>query len=151
MKRILPFFLVAVLLLTGGCNFKVEKNTFNVDRDKVDSIEIQREYIEGEKSTYRCKKIIDPADLDLLCQKIRTLPVVRATNKEAHPVDSFSLIILIQGSTEHHLVLSEKMAYYDQLAYEYTDNIYDEFVELYENFGYEEEAVEPTRFPNTKK
>ena len=100
MKRLFLLLLAAVLLLTGGCSFKVEKNTFNIDRDKVDSIEIQREYEEKGESVYRCKKITDPQDLDQLCKKLRTLPVYRAGNSEPHPIDDHGLIILIQGSTK---------------------------------------------------
>lgn len=149
MKKYLLLLLVAVMLLTGGCNFKVEKDTFNIDRDKVDLIEIQREYTDKDgKITYRCKKITDPADLDTMCDFVRTLSVKRASNDKAHPVDAFSFIILVQGSIKHHLVMSEKMAYYDQIAYEYTDeDVYEEIKELYDNLGYEEEDIEPTRFP----
>ncbi|MBQ7095324.1 MAG: hypothetical protein IJN80_02575 [Clostridia bacterium] len=141
--------LAAIALLLSGCNFRVEKNTFYVDRDKIDSIEIQREYFDEEGNSYfRCKNITDPSDLDTLCRKIRTLPVERASGKEAHPVDAFSLIILLHGSTDHHLVMSEKMAYYDQMAYDYAKKgVYADFLELYNNFGYEEEDTEPTRFP----
>lgn len=152
MKRVLLLLMAAVLLLAGGCNFKVEKTTFNVDRDKVDSIEIQREYKEGEKLVYRAKMVNDPADLDYLCQKLRTLPVRRASNLEPHPIDGFSLIILIQGSSEHHMVLTEKMVYFDQIAYEYeSKKTFRQMIDLYDNFGYEEAETEPTKYPEKKK
>lgn len=141
--------MVAGALLLSGCNFRVEKNTFYVDRDKIQSIELQKEYFDEEGNSYfRCKKVTNSSDLDTLCRMIRTLPVERASIKEAHPVDAFSLIILLDGSTDHHLVMSEKMVYYDQMAYDYTKKgTYADFLGLYSKLGYEEADTEPTRFP----
>lgn len=147
--RVLLLLMVAVLLLSG-CNFKVEKNTFYVNRKKIESIEIQREYFDEEgKSYFRCKKVTDPSDLDTLCRLIRTLPVERASEKEAHPIDAFSLIILLEGSTDHHLVMSEKMVYYDQMAYDYSKKgVFSDFKKRYDKLKYEEVDTEPTRFPD---
>ena len=43
------------------------------------------------------------------------------------------------------------MAYYDQIAYDYKDkDLFSEFIELYDNYGYEEEETDPTLYADRK-
>lgn len=147
MKKRFLIILAAVLLLTSGCSFKVERDVFYLPQAEVTGVEIQREYFSDDEQTesyFRRKVINGQEDLEAICEKIRKLPVRRASSSEPHPITEFSLIIIINGAKEHHLILTEEMAFYDQIAYEYTDeDTYEEFVELYNDLGYAEEDTEP--------
>ena len=149
MKRRVLVLAVAVLLLFSGCDFKVDRDTFYLPQEEVKSVELQREYhYEEEQGSYfRHKVVTNQEDLRMICEKIRTLPVRRVSSEEPHPIKEFSMIIIISGKREHHLILNEEIAFYDQIAYEYKDSgVYEEFIELYKNLGYAEEDAEPDRF-----
>ena len=149
MKKCFLICLAAVLILTSGCSFKVERDTFYLPQDEVKSVEMQREYHydDGSGSYFRHKVVTDPTDMELICEAIRKLSVRRASAEEPHPIKEFSIIIIIGGKREHHLILNEDIAFYDQVAYEYKDSgIYKEFLDMYNNLGYAEEDTEPDRF-----
>lgn len=149
MKKWLLICLAAVLVLTAGCSFKVERDTFYLPQNEVDSVEIQREYLyEDEDGSYfRHKIVTNPADMEMVCEAIRKLDVRKASAEEPHPITEFSMIIIIGGEREHHLILTEELAFYDQVAYVYEDaGIYQSFLDLYNNLGYAEEDTEPDRF-----
>ncbi len=149
MKRRVLVLAVAVLLLFSGCNFKVDRDTFYLPQEDVKSVELQREYHyeEDQGSYFRHKVVTNQEDLRMICEKIRTLPVRRVSSEGPHPIKEFSMIIIISGKREHHLILNEEIAFYDQIAYEYKDSgVYEEFIELYNNLGYAEEDAEPDRF-----
>lgn len=147
MKKWFAMMLAAMLLLTTGCSFKVERDVFYLPQEEVESVEIQREYFYDDEeggSYFRHKIITGQEDMETICEKIRKLPVRRASSSEPHPITEFSMILIINGKKEHHLILTEEMAFYDQIAYEYTDeNTYEEFVTLYNDLGYAEEDTEP--------
>lgn len=148
MKKWMCAALALVLLLTSGCSFKVKKDTFTVPLDKITEIEIQRgiENEEG-KTVFYGKVITEEADREKVCEMIRTLPVKRANRDEPHPITNFTMIIVLRGEKTHRLILSEEMAYYDQLAYEYgNDKIYSSFLELYDIMDYSAKETEPDRF-----
>ncbi len=149
MKRWLLISLAAVLILVSGCSFKVKRDTFYLPQEEVESVEIQREYYneDGKSSYYRRKAVTEPADIESVCEKIRNLPVRIASVSEPHPISEFSMIIIIDGKREHHLILNEDIAFYDQIAYEYKKNgVYQSFLDLYDALDYTEEDTEPDRF-----
>ena len=150
MKKRLFLCLAAVLLMASGCNFKVQHNTFYLPQEQVESVEIQREYFydDGTDDSYfRHKVVTAQEDIEQISEMIRTLDVRRASSSEPHPITAFSIIIIIGGEKEHHLILDEDIAFYDQVAYEYTnDQVYQTFLDLYNNLGYAEEDTEPDRF-----
>ncbi len=149
MKKWLAAALAAILVLTSGCSFKVDRDTFYLPQEQVESVEIQREYhYEDEPGSYfRHKVITDSADMQLICEEIRNLPVYRAGSDEPHPITEFSMIIIIGGEREHHVILNEDILFYDQIAYEYKEEgVHQKFVDLYNNLGYAEEDTEPNRF-----
>lgn len=150
MKKWFLLMLAVVLMLSSGCSFKVERDVFYLPQEEIKSVEIQREYfIDEEAGTtyFRHKLITGQEDMEAVCEMIRKLPVRRASSKEPHPITEFSMIIILGGEKEHHLVLTEEMAFYDQVAYEYTDpETYDRFVALYNDLGYAEADTEPNRF-----
>ena len=149
MKKWFAILMVSVVLLVSGCNFKVDRDTFYLPQDQVESVEIQREYhYEDEPGSYfRHKVLTDSEDMALLCEKIRDLPVYRANSENPHPITDFSMIIIIGGKREHHIILNENVMFYDQVAYEYSEKgVYQEFVDFYNNLGYAEEDTEPNRF-----
>ncbi len=149
MKKWMLICLAAVLVLTAGCSIKVERDTFYLPQNEVESVELQREYLyEDEDGSYfRHKVVTNPEDMEMVCEAIRKLDVRRASAEEPHPITEFSMIIIIGGKREHHLILTEELAFYDQVAYEYEDpGVYQDFVNLYNNLGYAEEDTEPDRF-----
>lgn len=150
MKKICLFFSVLFVVISAfGCDLKIERDVFYLPQDEIESIEIQREYFHEEDGTsyFQSKKITEKSDLKEIGEKIRKLPVKRASSGEPHPITDFSLIILIKGKREHHLILTEKMAFYDQIAYEYNDSdTYNDFIKLYNDLEYSEEKTEPDRF-----
>lgn len=150
MKKYMLFLCIAVLLLASACSLKVERNVFYLPEGSVETIEVQREYI-AEDTGYACyksKKVTDEAEVEKLCEQIRKLPARRASSSEPHPMTEFSLIFILEGETKrHHLVLTEEMAFYDQIAYEYTDKeAFSDFVKIYAALDYEEADTEPARF-----
>lgn len=149
MKRLFLLIAAAVLALTSGCSFKVDRDTFFLPQDEVESVEIQREYQkEDQKGTYFVHKVVtEKADMERICSMIRELPVRRISTMTPQPITEFSMIIIIGGKREHHLILNEEIAFYDQVPYEYEKKgTYQKFVDLYDALGYQEEETEPNRF-----
>ncbi len=147
-KRILALFLTVILLLLNACSFKVNNDTIYIPRDKVVSAEIQKEYKEEEKEPYYCKKEIkDSADLDKICTLVRKLPAVKASSEHPNPIEEASIIVVLHGKKDHQLILNEKMAFYDQVAYEYTDkDAYEQFLEFYNELDCDEVKTDPDYF-----
>ncbi len=149
MKKWLLILTAVIMLFSAGCSFKVEKNTFYLPQDEVKGVEIQREYFgkEDTASYFRSKVLTEQKDLEKVCEMVRKLPVVRASSAEPNPITEFSMIIVITGERDHHLILTDEMAFYDQIAYEYSKpGVYEEFLKYYNNLGYAEEDAEPNRF-----
>ena len=149
MKKYLAALMVLILLLASGCDFKVDRDRFYLPQEQVESVEIQREYHkEDEVGTYfRHKVLTKEADREKVCDMIRDLAVHRASLDEPHPITEFSIIIIIGGEREHHVILNEDIMYYDQIAYQYSkDGIFQKFVELYNGLDYAETDTEPNRF-----
>lgn len=149
MKRVFLLVAAAMLMLTSGCSFKVDRDTFFLPQDEVKSVEIQREYQKEDQSgTYFCHKIVeDEADMDRICRMIRELPVRRISTETPQPITEFSMIIIIGGKREHHVILNEDIAFYDQVPYEYEKKgTYQKFVDFYEALDCQEEETEPNRF-----
>ncbi|PWM38036.1 MAG: hypothetical protein DBX52_07975 [Clostridiales bacterium] len=148
MKKWTAIFMAAVLLLCSGCNFKVQKDSFSIPQEMVKGIEFQREYFNEEGTAYFRRKLVsNQTDIEEICTMIRTLSVERASRNEPHPITDFPLIIILRGDKDHHLILTEDMAFYDQIPYVYKDKkIFETFKTLYDNLDYEEEDTEPERF-----
>ncbi|MBQ8894020.1 MAG: hypothetical protein IJ043_06375 [Clostridia bacterium] len=149
MKKYFLICMTLILVLSTGCSLKIQRDVFYLPQEDVESVEIQREYFtEGEETSYfRSKKVADQKDMEKICEMIRKLPVIRASSSEPNPITEFSMIIILDGKKEHHLVLTDEMAFYDQIAYEYTkDDTYEMFVELYNSLEYDEVDTEPDRF-----
>jgi len=149
MKKWMAVLLAAALLLAaGGCSIKVKKDTFSIPMDLVKSVEVQREYFDEQGKAYFCRKLVTGEDdMVKICDIIRTLPVERASKNEPHPITDFPIIVILRGAKDHHLILTENMAYYDRLAYTYKDNkTFEVFKTLYDNLGYAEEPTDPDRF-----
>ena len=109
---------------------------------------MQREYIDAEGKSEYCKKSIDQQkDKEMICDMLRELPIVKASTEKPNPIVKMPIIIILRGEMDHHLVLAEDMAFYDQIAYEYTEEgVLKEFITLYDNLGYAE--TEATVEPN---
>lgn len=145
-KQIISFCLILLLMLSG-CSIKLPKDTIYIPLQKVKAVELQREYVDEEGNYTYCKKVIaNETDKETICNMLRDLPITKASTEEPNPIVSMPLIVILRGEKDHHLVLSEDMAFYDQIAYDYTEEgILDEFIDLYNNLAYEETAatVEP--------
>ncbi len=147
MKKQLCSICLILLLLLSGCSIKIKQDSIYIPLQKVTAVELQREYIDEEgKSTY-CKKVVDvEKDKETICNLLRELPIVKASTEEPNPIVEMPMIIILRGEKDHHLVLAEDMAFYDQIAYDYTEEgILNEFITLYDNLGYAETeaTVEP--------
>ncbi len=143
-KRVLIFCAILSLLLSG-CSFKVQKDTFYIPEGKVESIEIQREYVKEDGSYYYCKKLAyDKKEVEDLCDKIRCLKAEKASYEQAHPITEYPMIIILKGSKDHKLILTEEVAFFDQIPYVYTkDGVYSDFLKLYDDMDYPEEETKP--------
>lgn len=140
MRKPLFSICLILLLLLSGCNIKLQQDSIYIPIQKVTAVELQREYIDEEgKSTY-CKKVVDVEnDKETICNLLRALPIVKASTEEPNPIVEMPMIIILRGEKDHHLILAEDMAFYDQIAYNYTEKgILDEFITLYDNLGYAE-------------
>ena len=148
MKKQIALFLVILLLVLSGCNFKVHQNTFNIPHGSVKSIEIQREYTaENGEPYYRCKVIDDEKQVEELCQLIREFPVKRAPGDVPNPMRATSIIVILKGKTEHRLILNSEMAFYDKAAYNYEkESTFSDFISLYEELNIEEVDTEAKPF-----
>lgn len=144
MKKWMSFCLIAALLLLNGCSFKVKQDTFNIPKNAVESIEIQKAYTdENGETVYRSKIIDDAEDVEAICAKIRTLPVSKIISDEPNPIRSTPLIIILKSEAEHRLILNEEMAFYDQMPYEYQrSDTFEDFLALYDDLVYEENETE---------
>ncbi|MBR4086969.1 MAG: hypothetical protein IKK30_03830 [Clostridia bacterium] len=147
-KRILALFLAVILLLLTACSFKVNNDTIYIPREKVVSAEIQKEYKEEGKDPYYCKKdLTSTADLDKICSMIRELPAKKASSEHPNPIEEANIIVILRGQKDHRLNLNKKMAFYDQVAYEYTDkNAFDQFLNFYDDIDCDEEKTDPSYY-----
>ncbi len=148
MKKWMSMMLAMILLLSAGCSVKVRRDTFSIPQEMVKSVEIQREYLDESGNSYFYKKVVtSEEDMEKICSMIRTLPVEKASQDEPHPITDFSIIVLLRGEKDHRLILNEDMAFYYRVAYNYQDaKTFQQFKDLYDNLGYEEEKTEPSRF-----
>lgn len=147
-KRLLALCLAAILLGLNACSFKVQDDTIYIPREKVVSVEMQKEYKEEGKESYYCKKeLTSSADLDKICSMIRDLPAKKASSEHPNPIEEAKIIVILHGQKDHRLILNEKMAFYDQVAYEYTDkNVLNRFLKFYDEMGYDEAKTEPSYY-----
>lgn len=148
MKKCFAALLIGVLLLMNGCSFKVPQESFAINAESVTSIEIQKEYIdESGAVSYRAKKIEDAEAIKEVCEKVRYLPVVRANPNEAIGIENMTVIVVIHGKIDHHLVLNSKYAFYDKMPYYYQKKgVLNEFVDLYDSLVNEEYVTEASPF-----
>lgn len=147
-KRVLAICLAAVLLCLSACSIKVNNDTIYIPRDKVISAEIQKEYKEDGKDSYYCKKeISDASQLDKICSMIREIPAKKASSEHPNPIEEASIIVVLYGQKNHRLILNEKMAFYDQVAYEYTDkDAFNRFLEFYDELDLDEVKTKPSYY-----
>ncbi len=140
MKKWFVSFLLILLLLLSGCSFKLQQDSIYIPSQKVSAIEIQREYVSEDGTRSYCKKVIDEdSDIESICKRLRVLPIAKASAEEPNPMMKMPLIVILRGKKDHHLVLAEDMAFYDQIAYEYEkDGILEDFIKLYDALDYEE-------------
>ncbi len=148
MRRILALFLTLILLLLNACSFKVNNDTIYIPREKVVSAEIQKEYEEEGKEPYYCKKdLTSSSDLNKICSMIRELPAKKASSEHPNPIEEANIIVILHGQKDHRLILNEKMAFYDQVAYEYTDKkAYDRFLKFYDEIDCDEVKTDPSYY-----
>ena len=142
-RKFLALFMVAMTLMLSACSFKVNDDTFYIPREKVLSAEIQMEYNDGETDAYYCKKeITKAADLDRICELVRKLPAKKASSERPNPIEEATIVIVLHGQIDHQLILNEKMAFYDQVAYEYTEkDACERFIKFYKDLDCEEEKT----------
>lgn len=149
MKKVfLTLCSIALVLTMCSCSFKVMDDTIYIPREKVTSAAIQLEYKEEGKDSYYCQKeITDSADLDEICAMIRKLPATKASSEHPNPIEEATIIVILRGQKEHRLIMNEQMAFFDQVAYEYTkDNAFERFLDFYNSIGYPEEKAEPSYY-----
>ncbi len=147
-KRVLALFLIVILLLLNACSLKVQNDTIYIPREKVMSAEIQKEYKEEGKDPYYCKKdLTSSSDLDKICSMIRDLPAKKASSEHPNPIEEAKIIVILHGQKDHRLILNEKMAFYDQVAYEYTDkDTFNRFLKFYDGIDCDESKTEPSYY-----
>ena len=88
----------------------------------MEAVEIQMEHRdENGQSTYNKKVIEEEKQKERICERLRNIPIEKAPADQPNPITSTPMIIILRGKKDHHLVLTETMAYYDQIAYEYTE------------------------------
>ena len=147
-KRLLALCLVAILLCLNACSMKVQDDTFYIPREKVVSVEMQKEYKEDGKDSYYCKKeITSSVDLDKICSMIRDLPAKKASSEHPNPIEEAKIVVILRGQKDHRLILNEKMAFYDQIAYEYTDDdVINRFLKFYDETDCQEEKTAPSYY-----
>lgn len=148
LKRILALCVVVSLLGLNACSFKVQDDTIYIPREKVVSAELQKEYSENGKDSYYCKKLLTSnSDLDDICSMIRDLPAKKASSEHPNPIEEAKIIVILRGQKDHRLILNEKMAFYDQVAYEYTDkDAFNRFMKFYDKIDCDEEKTEPSYY-----
>lgn len=143
-KRILLFCAVLVLILSG-CSFKVRQNTFYIPEEKVESIVFQKKYVKDDGSFYYCQKLVaEREEIEEFCDKIRYLDAKKASYENAYPIKEYPVIIILKGAKDHKLILTEEVAFFDQIPYVYTkDGVYSDFLKLYDDMDYPEEETKP--------
>lgn len=147
MKKYFAALLIGVLLLMNGCNFKVPREAFAIKEESVTSIEFQKEYIdESGAVSYRAKKIEDAEQIKELCEMIRYLPVVRAASNEAIGIETMTVIVVLHGKVDHHLILNSEYAFYDKMPYYQQKGVLSDFVDWYDSLSNEEYETEATPF-----
>ena len=148
MKKWIAILLIGVLLFLNGCSFKVPQETYSITTESIQSIELQREYVdESGVISYRAKKIEDSEEIAKICEEVRYLPVVRAPADEAIGIKTMTVIVILHGKVDHHLVLNSEYAFYDKMPYYYQEKgVLSDFVELYDSLAYEEYETEATPF-----
>ena len=145
MKKNILIFCASLSLLLGGCSFKVQQDTFYRPEEKVESIEIQREYVKEDGSSYYCQKVVsDKDEVEDLCEKIRYLKAEKASYEQAYPITEYPIIFILKGAKDHKLILTEEVAFFDQVPYIYTkDGVYSDFLKLYDGMDSPEEETKP--------
>ena len=143
-KRILLFCAVFALILSG-CSFKVQQDTFYIPEEKVEAIEFQKRYVKDDGSFYYCQKTVaEREEIEELCDEIRHLDAKKASYEQAYPIKEYPIIVILKGAKDHKLILTEDVAFYDQIPYLYTkENVYLDFLKLYDGIDYPEEETKP--------
>ena len=78
---------------------------------------------------------------------IRELPAKKASSEHPNPIEEANIIVILRGQKDHRLILNKKMAFYDQVAYEYTDkNAFDQFLNFYDDIDCDEEKTDPSYY-----
>ncbi len=144
MKKALCLCLTVMLFLMSSCSFKVKNDTIHIPEKMVSTIELQREYVSEDGTVfYRSKVVNSMEDVEKICNRIRSLPAEKVPAGEAAAIHSTPLIIILYSEIEHRLILNEEMAFFDQMAYNYTKSgTFEKFLELYDNLAYEENDTE---------
>jgi hypothetical protein len=138
MRRVLAFGCVLLLLLMGGCSFRVQKDTIYIPQGKVESIEFQKQFEDG----YHKKTVVSEKEIEEICAKIRKIPAQKAGNGEPHPITERPMVIILHGAKDHTLILAKDAMFYDEIAYKYTDTtVYGQFESLYKELKISEEIV----------
>ena len=148
MKKSLLLICLSLLLLFSGCSIKVQRDTIYIPKDKVESVEIQREYKGENGETYYCKKEISDSDqVEEICDMIRKLPAKKAASDQPNPIEKVSIIVILHGEKDHRLILNESMAFFDQVAYEYKEKgVCERFLSVYDSLKSDEIKTEPNYY-----
>lgn len=148
MKKWIAIWMIAMLLLMNGCNFKVQNETFSIQEEAVKTIEIQKEYTdENGQIYYRAKKIEDREQIEKICKMIQYMPVVRVPANTAVGIEKMTMIVILHAKIDHHLVLNGEYAFYDKMPYHYEKKgTLNEFVSFYDKLSCEEFDTEATPF-----
>ena len=148
MKKNIFLICIAMLLLLSGCSIKVQRDTIYIPQGKVESVEIQRKYKGENGDLYFCKKEIKDSDqIERICDLVRELPAEKATSDQPNPIEDVSIIVILHSQKDHRLILNESMAFYDQVAYSYTEKgVCGNFLSLYDDLKYDEVKTEPSYY-----
>ena len=140
MKKIIALMSALLMLFLSGCSVQVDSKTFRIPAEKIDTIEVQREYIDDDgKTTYRKKVIENKATIEELCEMVNELDVTRVANEETPTIVGFPLVVIFRGEKDHYLIVNKHVVFYDSLAYLYTDSdIYDSFLDYYSELSEKE-------------
>ncbi len=148
MRRLFACVLAVVLVTSSGCSFEVQKDTFNIPSEMVGSIELQKEYKNDKDESYFLSKVVDErADIEEICEMIKSLPVARASSEEPNPIRTINLIVIIKGEKEHRLIVNQDLVFYDKVAYNYKNaDTFDSLMNLYDRLEYTENETEAKPF-----
>ena len=144
MKKIVALCIAIILLMCSGCSFKVKKNTFSIPTENVSVVTFQKRCVdETGKNYYIEKNVTEKKDIKTICEKVQTTPMKRADTTVPQPIDDVDFVIIIKSGIKYHIILNEKKAFYDQVAYEYVSKkTYNEYSSLYNSLNYEEKTTE---------